>query len=353
MNHYDKLQQKLDQHPVGAPASKYFREILKYLFQPEELDIALSLEFSLEPVEDIVSRIGLEEEEVSQKLEVMADRGVVLAKTVGEKTYYALLPNYPGLFEYPIMKGMEKEKQQELSRLWHIYYMESMGERLAEADPPWNRIFPAEEAINEEYEILPYEVASEMMEQTRTIALAECPCRITGGQCENPLDVCLSFDGAAQFLAERGMARLINREEARNVLKRAEEAGLVHTGSNNAGKLLFICNCCPCCCHFLMLHTHLRYREALATSSYEAELDVSSCTGCGICAEERCPTGALSLDGDMAVLDRENCIGCGLCVTTCSGEALKLVKREDHRHPPDSVQDLVQNIVVNRKKRNE
>ncbi|HRR41977.1 MAG TPA: hypothetical protein P5244_12145, partial [Syntrophales bacterium] len=50
--------------------------------------------------------------------------------------------------------------------------------------------------------------------------------------CEKPLDVCLCFDGAARFLAERGIAKIITLGEAREVLKRSEETGLVHTGSN-------------------------------------------------------------------------------------------------------------------------
>jgi transposase InsO family protein len=29
--------------------------------------------------------------------------------------------------------------------------------------------------------------------------------------------------------------------------KKAEDAGLVHTGNNSADRVLFLCNCCPCC----------------------------------------------------------------------------------------------------------
>ena len=355
MHHYRKLQQKLDQHPIGAPESEEFIEILKHLFKPEELDLALSLDFQPKPPEKIAEQSGVKEEETKEKLEGMADRGVVLAKAMEGTTYYALLPNYPGLFEYPFMKGFEEDKQKELARLWHAYYMKQMGPELARANPPWNRVFPAEGALEEieeieeeEFEILPFEKASEMMNQARSIALASCPCRTTEQQCDRPLEVCLSFDGAAEFLAERGMARLINLEEAQEVLKAAEEAGLVHTGSNHQGRLLFIGNCCPCCCHFLMLITRLGYREGLASSSFEACLDPQECTGCGVCAEERCPTGALTLEEGAAVFSRENCLGCGLCVTTCAGGALTLVKREDYQNPPATVQELAQQVMKNK-----
>ena len=238
-----------------------------------------------------------------------------------------------------------------MAGLWHAYYMKAMAAELASANPPWNRVFPAEEAITEEFEILPFEVASRMMVKTSTIALANCPCRVSSKNCDKPLDVCLSFDGAARFLAERGMARIISLEEAAEVLKKAEEAGLVHTGSNNADKLVFICNCCSCCCHFLRLITEHNYTEALARSSYQASLNSGECSGCGICAEERCPVRAVTLEGETAVLSVEKCIGCGLCVSTCPTGAITLVKRENYQPPPATVGDLVKAVVVNKQKK--
>jgi hypothetical protein len=37
MHHYHKLQELLNAHPVGAPKSEEFIEILKILFQPGEV----------------------------------------------------------------------------------------------------------------------------------------------------------------------------------------------------------------------------------------------------------------------------------------------------------------------------
>ena len=309
MHHYHRLRELLGTHPIGAPESEEFLEILKILFLPEEVGLAVQLDFKLKKAGEVAQGAGVTAEEALKKLEAMADRGAVLAKKVDGEMAYALLPNYPGLFEYPFMKGMEAGTQQRLAQLWHAYYMKAMAAELASAKPPWNRIIPAEEALPEEYEILPFEVASEMMARTGTIALANCPCRISGQNCDRPLDVCLSFDGAARFLADRGMARMISLEEAVEVLKRSEEAGLVHTGSNNAERLIFLCNCCPCCCHFLKLITVHNYDQAMAKSSYQARINTGECSGCGICAEERCPVKAVRLEGETAVLNAERCIG--------------------------------------------
>ena len=349
MHHYHKLREKLGESPIGAPETEEFLEILKLLFGPDEVEVALLLEFRLKRLSEIVHGSTTPQEEIKSKLEALADKGAILAKQMEGEPGYALLPNYPGLFEYPIMKGGDEKTQKRLAELWHAYYMKAMAAELAAARPPWNRVFPAEAALEEVYEILPFQVASQMMAGTKAVALADCPCRVTGGNCDKPLDVCLSFDGAARFLAERGMARLIDLEEALEVLKKAEEAGLVHIGSNNAQNMLFLCNCCSCCCHFLKLVAELGYGEALAKSAFEARLDEEMCTGCGICAEERCPVEALKLQEETVRLDTNSCIGCGLCVTTCPSQALTLVKRLNYESPPATAADLVRSVVANKK----
>ncbi|MCL6611661.1 MAG: 4Fe-4S dicluster domain-containing protein [Peptococcaceae bacterium] len=350
MHHYHRLRETLGTHPIGAPESEEFLEILKILFPPGEVEIALHLDFRLRKVSEVAGAAGVPEEEALKKLESMADRGSVLAKKIEGEMAYALLPVYPGLFEYPFMKGGDDETRKRLARLWHAYYMKAMAAELARANPPWNRVFPAEEAIPEEYEILPFEVASQMMAKASDIALANCPCRISAQNCDKPLDVCLSFDGAARFLSERGMARMISLEEAVEVLKRSEEAGLVHTGSNSAEKLVFMCNCCPCCCHFLRLITEHNYPEAVAKSSYRASLNSGECIGCGVCAEERCPVKAVTLEGETAAVNAEKCIGCGLCVSTCPTGAITLVKRGNYQPPPATAGELVKRIVGNKQK---
>lgn len=350
MHHYHKLQELIGSHPVGAPKSEEYLEILKILFRPEEVELAAVMDFKLRKAGEIAEKAGIPADHALEHLEEMADRGVVLAKQLGGEPAFALLPNYPGLFEYPVMKGTDPATERRLAELWHAYYMKDMAAELALANPPWNRVFPAEEALTDDIEILPYEVASKMMEKNEVIALANCPCRTLAKNCDKPLDVCLAFDGAARFLAERGMAKTITLEEAREVLKKAEEAGLVHTGNNNAERLIFMCNCCPCCCHFLMLITKHNYTEGLARSSYQAKLNADECIGCSICADDRCPVGAFTKEDDVAVLDVGKCIGCGLCVSTCPTSAITLEKRADYQPPPANVGELTRMIVANKRK---
>ncbi len=348
MHHYHLLQQKLDRHPVGAPYSEKFIEILKLLFPPGEVELALLLDFKLKKVENIVQEIDIPLDEAVAKLEDMADKGAILGKKIGGTRAYALLPNYPGLFEYPLMRSGDPENQTKLGHLWHAYYMEAMAAELGSANPPWMRVLPAEEAIDSEIEILPYEAASQMMAKAKKIAVGNCPCRISEGKCDKPLETCLSFDGAAEFLAERGIARAITLDEAIDILKKTEEAGLVHTGSNNQENLLFICNCCVCCCHMLRLITEHNFPDGVAKSSYIACLEDDLCTGCEICVE-RCPVGAIACDHDIAELSKDKCIGCGLCVSQCPTDAVTLTKRDTYTITPQTLNSLAKQVVENKR----
>ncbi|HSW35594.1 MAG TPA: 4Fe-4S binding protein, partial [Candidatus Limnocylindrales bacterium] len=334
-HHYHRLSDKLSRHPVGAPKSKEFLEILQLLFKPDEVQVAVCLDFFPKAATAVAAEVGASEADIAARLETMAERGSILAKKTEGNIMYSLLPNYPGLFEYPLMKGMEPAVQKRLAELWHAYYMQDMAAELASAKPPWTRVFPAEEALaNDDVEIIPYEQASHLMKSVRDIALANCPCRVIGQNCDKPLGVCLSFDGAARFLAERGMAKFISNEEALQVLKNSEEAGLVHVGSNISERVIFMCNCCPCCCHMLMLLTKHGYEEGFARSAYQVKLDQEVCNGCAVCVEDRCPVGVLTMVDDRAEAVITRCIGCGLCITTCPTGALQLTRREKHPSPP-------------------
>ncbi len=119
--------------------------------------------------------------------------------------------------------------------------------------------------------------------------------------------------------------RRIDAEEAKAILRRAEEAGLVHLTENKAGIGTVICNCCDCCCVGLPYARNVETNGLLVPSRYRAAVEADACTGCGACLDD-CPMEALSLDqAAVAVVNAEACIGCGVCARVCAPGAIRLV----------------------------
>jgi Na+-translocating ferredoxin:NAD+ oxidoreductase subunit B len=350
MDHYEKLRELLDAHPSGAPKSEAFDEILRVLFNPEEAAVAAGMGFSPRPVEAIAAACGVPAERAEVLLEGMADRAVVFCREKEGKRAYALLPTIPGLFEFPFMKIGGTPMDERLGRLWEKYHADGLGASFAGSATPLARVVPVGEALDTSIRVHPYEEVARLIDGAGFIGLGSCACRISVGACDAPKDVCLVFDATGRFLTERGYAREISQEEAKQVLDRAEEAGLVHTSGNSQDRATFICNCCPCCCTILRGLTQLHLPHAFAPSGFQAGVNAEACNGCGICAEERCPVGAIVLQDDIAVVTRANCIGCGLCVTACPTEALSLVRREPLPEVPATAQEMGMKVLTEKGK---
>ncbi|HUT52317.1 MAG TPA: 4Fe-4S binding protein [bacterium] len=345
MDDYEKLREVLDKHLSGAPPAKAIDEILRILFTPEEAKVALGLIFAPSPVAEIAAAAGVSEEEARLKCESMADKGIVYCRDKGGEKGYALLPTIPGLFEFPFMKGGGTPEHEKLGRLWEIYHREGMGDSFAGSATPLTRVIPIERAVDARTEVLPFEAISKMLARNDTFALAQCACRVSVGACDKPRDVCLIFDKTGRFLIERGYAKEITREEALEVVRRAEEAGLVHTTNNSQDRLTLICNCCPCCCTILRGLTELENPNAFAVSRWHASVDAEECNACGVCEDERCPVGAIRVGASVAEVDEKRCIGCGLCSTTCEALAITMVPRPEAAEPAKTVAELGMKIM--------
>ena len=345
MDVYEKLRQILDAHPSGAPKSKAFDEILRYLFTPEETEIAVHMSFSPRSIEDIASAVRIPVDEAEELLEFMAMKAVIFSRNKDGNQLYGLLPTVPGLFEFPLMRGKGTPFHTRLGKLWTKYRKDGLGASFAGNPTPLVRVVPVGHAIENTVHIHPYEEVSKLIEKADTIALARCACRSSVGACQSPSEVCFFFDAPARFLVERRYAREISRDEAQRVLIQAEEAGLVHTSSNSADRASFICNCCPCCCIILTCRTRLNLAHGFATSGFQPQIDSIACTGCGICADERCPMHALEIKSDIAVVDIEQCIGCGLCVSACPVKAMVLVRRSEQPDIPETRDDLGMKVL--------
>jgi electron transport complex protein RnfB len=340
MDNYERFREILHRHPSGAPQSGAFDEILRILFTPEDVEVALGMVFVPRGVQEIAENAGVPAHVVRERCESMANKGVVFSRQKDGEMGYALLPTVPGLFEFPFMTGGGTAMHDRLGKLWMEYHHEALGHEFAGSKTPLTRVIPIERALDFSLEVLPYEVISAMLDRATSFGLSLCACRVSVGGCDKPRDVCLTFDAFATYLVDRKLAQEITQDEAKSVLARAEEAGLVHTTNNSQDRLTFICNCCTCCCTVLRGLTKLNNPNAFARSRWRAGVDPELCTGCSVCEEDRCPMSAISVVEDVAHVDLERCIGCGLCATGCEAGAINMVPREQAPDTPKTISEM-------------
>ncbi|MRR59341.1 MAG: hypothetical protein EG824_14190, partial [Deltaproteobacteria bacterium] len=255
MDMYEKFREIIDTHPSRAPKSKVFEEILKMLFTPDEIALAVHMSFRPKAADDIARAASLSTDKATALLDGMAARAVIFSTDKGARKLYGLVPTVPGLFEFPFMKGVLTPELKKLGRLWEEYHQEVFGNAFSGSPTPHLRIVPISTSLESENVVHPYEEVRSMIEEADYVALTNCACRVSVGKCDAPREVCIIFGPHARFLAGQGFAREATRDEALAALVRAEEAGLVHTSNNSADKPVVICNCCPCCCTVLRCRT--------------------------------------------------------------------------------------------------
>jgi len=222
----------------------------------------------------------------------------------------------------------------ELAHLVEEYMADGGAAGIMKPQPALNRVIPAQSAVKSEW-ILPYDDVKAILMAQKTFRIRDCICRVqqdhVGRRCTFPVKMCLNFSSVERPPTPND----ISREEALAILDKSEEIGLVHTVSNIAKGIGYVCNCCGCCCGILRGITDWGIENSVAYANYYSIIDPDECIGCGICVE-RCQVNAISLEEGVAAVDRERCIGCGLCVTGCPSNAAKLQRKPEDEivHPP-------------------
>ena len=334
-NVHEKLRQRLDMFPQGFPKTKsgVELEILENLFSVDDAEIALSLRPFPEPVSKIADRMSRDENELGETLYDMSKRGLILRfKESEEIIYYFLTPWMIGIWEFQL-----NNLTQDNVKLYEKYYEEGMVPLNKTKKVSGFRVIPIEKEIQDNTEIQPYEKVSEIIDSNTRFAVADCICRkearMVGEGCDKLLESCMMFGFAADYYIENELGREISKKEAKEILLKAEESGLVHFSSNHAADKIFMCNCCGCCCKALANITKYDNPGLIAKSNYYALVDTDTCDGCETCTD-RCQVDAVEIEDGSAAITMAKCIGCGLCVSTCPTESISMIlKQSDDLFP--------------------
>ena len=335
---YKRLAERLDTLPNGFPPTDDGSELrlLAKLYTPDEADLASQLRIGLESAEQIALRLNLEYVATRQMLKSMARCGLIRSGKVEAGLGYGLLPFVVGIYENQIGNFDE-----ELARLFEDYYQRSFAKMLT-IQPAIHRVVPVGESIKMDMQVAPYESAAWIIEQAQSWGVQDCICRIQtkliGKPCNHPVDVCMVMNPMPDAFAGSKEIKPLTKEEAYATLKRADQAGLVHSVSNHQRGGWYICNCCTCSCGILRGMAELGIANVIASSAFVNTVDEILCNACGLCVEN-CQFDALSVV-DIAVVNQTRCVGCGVCVNACPDQALVLVRR-----PDDEVKPVPVNMV--------
>lgn len=277
--------------------------ILEPVVTTEMAEVAMCLAFR-EPrsAEDLSPLCGKPVEETHRLLLELADAGVcfVNVKDGQDKFWYDTW--IPGVMEMMVNKYSNVEKYPQIGRAMEAYGR-VRGPATAGIFPVGKglmRVIPIEKAIMGETRRASYEEVSKYLNENDLFTVSNCSCRSTreimGEGCGHlKEDMCIQMGHAAEYYIRTGRGRQISREEAFQIIKRAEENGLMHQIPNIDGgnKTHAICNCCGCGC--LSLRTaEMFHNTDMVRSNYVSRVDQEKCMACGECVEA-CPVGALKL----------------------------------------------------------
>ena len=348
---YEKLRANLDDLATGFPAteSKIEIKLLKRLFTVEEAELYMQMSPFLEKPVDIARRLEHDVAELEPVLERMAQKGHLFRKRQGERVRYSAVPYVVGIFEHQLGRMDEG-----FARDHEEYFEAVFGKTIQSFKTPVLRTIPINRQMVADYPVAPFEDVLQIIENQKKIAVAPCVCRTTkklaGDECDKTVENCFSFGSHAEYYVENGMGRYITVDEARQIVKKNEEEGLVMQPFNSQ-KIGGMCSCCGDCCGVLRsLKMHPSPAE-MVQSNYFARIDEEECTGCETCLE-RCQMDAIEVEDGIAEIILNRCIGCGLCVTTCPVDAIELIKKpeEELYEPPKSGAETYMRIMQERGK---
>jgi ferredoxin len=348
---YDRLTERLNRFPQGAPPARSLFEILKILFSEREAELVSVLPIRPFTAARAAGIWKVPEAEARATLETLASRALLVDWEGEEGTEYVLPPPMAGFFEFSMMRVRHDVDQKALAELFYQYLNveeDFVRALFAGGETQLGRAFVQEEALSEEnaLHVLDFERASEVIRTATHRAVSLCYCRHkmahVGRACDAPQDICMTFNASASSLARHGHAREVDVAEGLELLHRAQELDLVQFGENVREGVNFICNCCGCCCEALIAARRFAAAHPIHTTHFLPVVAEGECTGCERCVR-KCPVEALSAVSahdparpkrTVARLDADRCLGCGVCIHACREGALSLVERGPRRLTP-------------------
>ena len=335
-------------HPLFKPNDTMIN-LLQTLLTEDQAKFLLNFRNPILTFAKLKQKTAMEDNALKNMLDSIMDEGIILDMLNEDSNIieYRLLSPFPEFFEHTLIKEGTKEKRKKLAKIYDKMLKEAsemiqknyetiVAEFKARM-PAYTRIVPIDkELIIPEEETLPFYEVSKIVDRYDTISLSRCPCKFEKELLDDPCKMttdqfrCFHFGTLGRYYIEHGFGKPITKEDAKKILLEAVNDGLVHKAFHYNSDINkeenALCNCCKCCC--ILFQSYYRGVWPFHTkTSYIAEIDENTCTGCGTCVE-KCPTEAIYLIDNISNIDKSKCIGCGVCVALCPEKSRTLLKTE-------------------------
>ena len=288
---------------IDENAPEYY--CMENIVSDDEADLAIAVGLRKERTAPwIAAKVGKSVAEIQPLLDNLVYYGVfrrVFNKELGEDTYYMQI-FAPGILEMMVNNQKLMTEHPEVGRAFEEYTrlrMQALGPLLPDGYGLM-RVIPVESALEGIPGVTEDERLSYYLNKYDLFSVSPCSCRasrtLLGDGCGHLAeDMCVQMGKGAEHYIRTGRARQISREEAYEILKRAEDNGLMHDIPNieGVGETSAICNCCSCACFGLRAAMMFGARDAIR-SNFVAEVDEAKCVACAQCVEV-CPGNALKL----------------------------------------------------------
>lgn len=334
-----------------------FYELVEELFTPEEAEVNNAMPRGPFTAKVMAEEMGRDREEIQEILETMANKGICMASNMDGTQFYQSARLMPGILEFQFMPGKTTERDKKIAELIHAYE-KAFDENtdLTATTFPTARVITVDSTIEPGNQIHTYDQVQTFIDKSDAIAVTTCFCRHAAALRDEdthgmPNDVCMQFGQGAQFAIERLGGQKLTKKEAREVLDRAEEAGLVHMSQNmqdTTGSMNFICNCDRWHCVAVTRALAKPQPGLFFNSGFEPNFDPDLCIACETCID-RCPPEALILgEDDVPQVDLDRCFGCAVCATGCPSEAITMVNKPGFPEPPKDGKAMMEAVKAAR-----
>lgn len=288
-------------------------KLLEKIVSEEMAEVALALEYRKHLLpEEIAVKCGKSVERTTELLWDLAMAGVATVKKENGKDTFWYETWVPGIFEMVVNNKENTAKYPQISKAFDDYGL--LRNPIAAGNFPVGlgvmRVIPIESSIDGSTRKASSEEVSKYINEARVISVSDCSCRtsreyLNQGCGHLKENMCIQLGDAAEYYIRTGRGREISKEEANEIIRKAERDGLMHSIPNTEGEghTHAICNCCGCGCYALRA-ANMYHNPDMVRSNFISTINSDNCIGCGECVEV-CPTNAIKLGHKLCSITEE------------------------------------------------